>query len=82
MRDIARRLQSLRKERGYSPTEILDAAYLAELEAELAEVVTKKKDELAFLVRVKKVEVVAENERGIKWSEAELDGKVFKMSVQ
>jgi len=34
------------------------------------------------LVRVKKVEVVAENGRGIKWSEAELDGKTFKMSVQ
>jgi len=82
IRDIARRLQSLRKERGYSPTEILDAAYLAELEAELAEVVTKKKDELAFLVRVKKVEVVAENAGGIMWSEGELDGKVFKMSVQ
>ena len=82
MRDIARRLQSLRKERGYSPTEILDAAYLAGLEAELADVVAKKKDELAFLVRVKKVEVVAENGRGIKWSEAELDGKTFKMSVQ
>lgn len=82
MRDIARRLQALRKERGYSPTDILDAAYLAGLEPELADIVVKKKSELAFLVRVKKVEVMAEDAEGIKWSETELDGKAFKISVQ
>jgi isoleucyl-tRNA synthetase len=82
MRDIARRLQSLRKERGYRPTDILDAAYLSNLDADLADIVAKKKGELTFLVRVKKIETVDESTKGIKWSEAELDGKAFKMSVQ
>ncbi len=82
MRDIARRLQALRKERGYSPTEILDAAYFAGLEPEFAEVVKKREPEFAFLVRVKNVAIVQEDTKGIKWAEAELDGKAFKISVQ
>lgn len=82
MRDIARRLQALRKERGYSPTEVLSSGFLADLEPELAEVVEKKKSELAFLVRVKEVAVVPLSRAGVNWSEAEIDGKTFKISVQ
>src|SRR3990172_7153435 len=33
IRDIARRLQALRKERGYNPTDVLEAAYILDLDA-------------------------------------------------
>ena len=34
MRDLARRVQALRKELGFMPTDILDSVHIAELDAE------------------------------------------------
>src|SRR5574341_170459 len=49
VRDVARRLQALRKERGYNPTDILDAAYILDLDEESLEMVKERHEELAFL---------------------------------
>jgi isoleucyl-tRNA synthetase len=55
VKDIARRIQTLRKERGYNPTDVLDFASILELDEESQEMIKQKSDDLAFLVRVKKV---------------------------
>ncbi|MEE8132126.1 MAG: class I tRNA ligase family protein, partial [Nitrososphaerales archaeon] len=67
VRDLARRLQSLRKRRGYNPTDILGTAYVANLSDELFELIEGMKDELAYLVRVKKIELVRDRKQGIEW---------------
>lgn len=81
-RDIARRLQSLRKERGYNPTQILDAAYVSTPDDEVLELMGKMLGETAYLVRVKKVEVMKDARNGIKWSEGEIDGRPILLSVE
>ncbi|MFQ5920705.1 MAG: isoleucine--tRNA ligase [Nitrososphaerales archaeon] len=81
-RDLARRLQSLRKERGYNPTQILDSAYIAGLDDEAIELLQKMLDEMAFLVRVKKVQIMRESKGGVNWSEKEIDGKPIHLSVE
>ncbi len=81
-KDLARRLQSLRKERGYSPTQILNAAYVAGLDDEATELLRGMLGEMAFLVRVKKVELLGEPRDGIKWSEKEMDGRTILLSVE
>lgn len=82
VRDLARRLQSLRKQRGYTPTDILNAAYVSDLDDETLELIEDVKDELAYLVRVKKVELMRDAKAGIKWVEDEIDGKPIRLSVE
>ncbi|MEM2760620.1 MAG: isoleucine--tRNA ligase [Nitrososphaerales archaeon] len=82
VRDIARRLQSLRKQRGYNPTDILDTAYVAGLDNEALELLHGLKNELAFLVRVKEVELMRDVRQGVKWVEDEIDGKPISISIE
>ena len=56
VRDVARRIQALRKERGYDPAEVLSAASVLGLEGEAAEAVRAGSEELASLVRVRAIE--------------------------
>ncbi|PIN96879.1 MAG: hypothetical protein COU45_05650, partial [Nitrosopumilus sp. CG10_big_fil_rev_8_21_14_0_10_33_7] len=58
IKDIARRLQTLRKERGYNPTDILNVASILDLDEESLEMIKEKSEDLAFLVRVKKVDFI------------------------
>jgi isoleucyl-tRNA synthetase len=81
-RDLARRLQSLRKQRGYNPTQILDAAYVADLDDEALELLHSMHEEMTYLVRVKRVELMKEAKSGVKWSEDEMDGKTIRLSVE
>jgi isoleucyl-tRNA synthetase len=81
VRDLARRLQALRKERGFVPTAMLRSASVAGLEEEDMEMVRPLVKELAYLVRVKgvKLEAAKTGEKG--WSEAELDGRPVHLRV-
>ncbi|MBI4257690.1 MAG: isoleucine--tRNA ligase [Thaumarchaeota archaeon] len=81
VRDLARRLQALRKERGFNPTEILDIAYAAGLDDEWFELLEPKLQELSFLVRVKEVRLEKDGSKKLDWSEAEIDGRTIKLYV-
>lgn len=82
VRDLARRLQSLRKHRCYNPTDMLDTAYVANLDDEVLELIKGMKGELAYLVRVKKVELMRDAKQGVKWVKDEIDGKSISLSVE
>jgi isoleucyl-tRNA synthetase len=79
IRDIARRLQVLRKERGYTPTDILESAYILGLDEESLEMAKEKQSDLAYLVRVKKItfEDSAKN-----YKDEDLDGQKIRISVE
>ena len=79
VRDLARRLQALRKERGYNPTDVLEAAYILDLDAESLEMVKQKQDELAFLVRVKRVEF---SDKAKTYKDDDIDGQKIRISVE
>jgi isoleucyl-tRNA synthetase len=80
VRDLARRLQALRKERGFVPTAMLRSAGVAGLEEEDLELVSPLTKQMAYLVRVRKVEMMAEKKKK-GWSEAELDGRPIYLRV-
>jgi isoleucyl-tRNA synthetase len=76
MRDLARRVQALRKDLGYVPTDVLDAVHITELDEDSMRLLQSYLGEMAELVRAKKVylhsnrsEIIAE------WHESKLDGK-------
>ena len=79
IRDIARRLQVLRKERGYNPTDVLESAYLLGLDDESLEMVKEKQSELAFLVRVKRVEF---SDKAKSYKDEDIDGQKIRISVE
>ncbi len=54
VKDIARRIQTLRKERGYDPTDVLDVASILGLRDDQLGML--KEQDLAFLVRVRRID--------------------------
>ncbi len=82
MRDLARRVQALRKEMGFVPTEVLDSVHIAELDAESMILLEPYLGEMAGLVRAHKVYLHAKcSEVDVKWHESELDGKKIFLNI-
>ena len=79
IKDIARRLQTLRKERGYNPTDILNVASIIDLDEESKEMVEEKSKDLAFLVRVKQVNFT---ESCKEYKDDDIDGQKIRISVE
>jgi len=82
LRDLARQLQQLRKERQYNPTDILNAAYVAGLDDEEVAALSALKDELTYLVRVKSAVPSKEPLDKVSYKTVEVDGREFKISVE
>jgi isoleucyl-tRNA synthetase len=79
IKDIARRLQTLRKERGYNPTDILGVASILDLDDESLEMIKEKSEDLAFLVRVKQVTF---SESCKEYRDDDIDGQKIRISVE
>lgn len=82
LRDLARQLQQLRKERQYNPTDIVNGAYIAGLTEDEIATLSLMKDELTYLVRVKDVIFLEEPVMNVRYKEVEIDGREFKISVE
>jgi len=79
VKDVARRIQTLRKERGYSPTDVLKVASILDLDEESLEMIKQKVEDLAFLVRVKQVNF----EKTCKeYKDDDIDGQKIRISVE
>jgi valyl-tRNA synthetase len=82
MRDLARRVQALRKDLGYVPTDVLDAVHIAELEEDSMGLLQSFLEEMAELVRTKKVYLhESRTEVDAEWHESKLDGKRLYLSI-
>jgi isoleucyl-tRNA synthetase len=81
MRDIARRVQSLRKELGYVPTEVLNNVYIAGLDKESIKLLQPYTQEMAELVRSKKVQLQTSREKEAEWHEYQLDEKKIYIAI-
>jgi isoleucyl-tRNA synthetase len=82
MRDLARRVQSLRKELGFMPTDILETVHLAELDEETVKLLKPWLKEMAELVRTKKVQVHSNRaEVKTEWHEYPLDNTRIYVAI-
>jgi isoleucyl-tRNA synthetase len=83
MRDIARRVQSLRRELGYIPTEILETVQIAGLEEENVKLLQPFLKQMAELVRAKKVQLQSTiPQKEEKWHENSLDEKKIYIAIE
>ena len=82
VRDLARNIQALRKEKGFNPTEVLEFASVAGLGSQNISILEGKKSALAFLVRVKKTELLSDlPEESKSWVSADIDGLEVKINI-
>ena len=82
MRDLARRVQALRKELGYSPTDILDAVYISDLDGESISLLDSFLNKMAELVRSRKVCLCTDKrEIKTKWHECQFEDKCLGIAV-
>ena len=79
IKDLARRLQTLRKERGYNPTDILSKASILDLDSESLDLIKEKTEEISFLVRVKQVDF---EESCKEYKDDDIDGMKLRISVE
>jgi len=83
MRDLARRVQALRKELGFKPTDILDAVHVAELDVKSMKLLAPYLTEMAELVRAKKVHAHKKrSEIKVKWHKRALDAKTVYIAIK
>lgn len=80
LKDLARRIQALRKERGCDPADMLDAASVAGLDARQAELLGPKAAELAFLVRAREVDF--EGRCGGPYKDEDIDGQAVRIAIR
>jgi isoleucyl-tRNA synthetase len=83
MRDLARRVQALRKELGFMPTDILNGVHVAELDSESVRLLEPYLTDMAGLVRTKKVYLHKKrSEVKAEWNERRLDGKKVYVAIE
>lgn len=78
VKDVARRIQSLRKERGYDPTDVIDAVSVLDLDAESRGMLEDNSSDLRFLVRSKKIDFSGPVGQ---CKEYEIDGKRIRICI-
>ncbi|MGD8432257.1 MAG: class I tRNA ligase family protein, partial [Nitrosopumilaceae archaeon] len=79
VKDVARRIQTLRKEKGYNPTDVLNVASVLDLDEESLEMIKEKSEDLAFLVRVKTVNFEKTCQ---EYKDDDIDGQKIRISVE
>jgi isoleucyl-tRNA synthetase len=82
LRDLARNLQQLRKERGYNPTDIISTAFVANLIEDEISSLYSRKEELLHLVRVKSVVLSERSIEGINYKTIHVDDRELRISVE
>jgi valyl-tRNA synthetase len=82
MRDLARRVQALRKELGYMPTDLLEEVDIAELDDEGIRLLQPYVKEMGELVRTKKINLRNNRDNSSsEWHESQLDEKKVYISI-
>lgn len=82
LRDLARNLQQLRKERGYNPTDIISTAFVANLVEDEISSLYSNKEELLHLVRVKSVVLSEGPIERVNYKTIHLDERELRISVE
>ena len=79
IKDLARRIQTLRKEKGFNPTDILEKASILDLDQESLDLIKDKTKDIAFLVRVKNVDF---EESCKNYKDDDIDGLKIRIAVE
>ncbi len=78
LKDLARRIQSLRKEKGYTPTDVLETASILGLDKKQEIAIFNMQKDLAFLVRIKNVDFKGMD---LQYKDEDVDGQKIQIGI-
>ena len=81
LRDLARRIQSERKESGLDPSEMLKNTLIYGIDTPTKKLLMPKLSELKYLVRTNNVEVVDDLNSSYNWKDIDIDGSKLKICI-
>jgi isoleucyl-tRNA synthetase len=82
MRDLARRVQALRKELGYVPTDILKVVNISELNSENVKLLEPYLEDMKELIRAENIHLLHDRAQlKAEWHESQLDDKKVYISI-
>ena len=81
LRDLARRIQSERKESGLDPSEILKNTLIYGIDTPTKKLLMPKLSELKYLIRTNNVEVVDDLNSSYDWKDIDIDGSKLKICI-
>lgn len=82
MRDLSRRVQALRKELGYMPTDMLTVVHVAGLDEETTRLLEPFLRQMEELVRTKKIQIHASVEDvDVEWHSSNMDDKKVDIAI-
>ncbi len=82
MRDLSRRVQALRKELGYLPTDVLEVVHVAGLDEESSRLLKPFFKQMEELVRTKKIQMHADLEDvGAEWHTNTMDERKIDIAI-
>ncbi|HVO85831.1 MAG TPA: isoleucine--tRNA ligase [Candidatus Eisenbacteria bacterium] len=82
MRDLSRRVQALRKELGYMPTDVLEIVHVAGLDDETTRLLRPFVGRMEELVRTKRIQLYASAEDiGVEWHGNNMDDKKVDIAI-
>jgi isoleucyl-tRNA synthetase len=81
-RDLARRLQALRKAQGRNPAELLARAFVVGLDDRAKNLLEPHLQRLAFLVRAREVQFPETTLPARQWSQSDLDGRPISLALE
>ncbi|MGQ9781209.1 MAG: isoleucine--tRNA ligase [Nitrososphaeria archaeon] len=80
LRDVARRIQAYRKERGLNPVQIVKNVKIWSDDEELIDTIEEKQEELRFLIRSEKITIAKEYDEN--WKKQEMDDKTLMIYIE
>ncbi len=81
MRDVARRVQALRKELGYTPTDIMKQVRITGIDPESTKLLQPYLKQMADLVRSETVSLTESKDETAKWHECDLEDKKLLIAI-
>ena len=82
VRDIARRIQNLRKDKGLDPNDLIDKSHISGISHNYHAIFSTKLDLLSHLTRSKNIVIHESEDSNIEWTEFKIDGNPIQIAIE
>lgn len=82
VRDIARRIQNLRKDKGLDPNDLIEKSHISGISHNHHAIFSTKLDLLSHLTRSKNIVIHESEDSNIEWTEFKIDGNPIQIAIE
>ena len=82
IRDIARRIQNLRKDKGLNPNDFIERSHISGISNNYRDNFSTKLDLLSHLTRSKNIIIHENDDSNVEWNDFNIDGHSIKIAIE